>query len=152
MSGNNIKEILFKQCKAFVDGKLATIEKTIKSNQNALASETKSSAGDKHETGRAMLQLEMEKTGQQLKEVHTMQEILARVNLNEFSELIRLGSIVKTNSAVYFIAISAGKILFEDKEYYAISSSSPIGKMLLGRRTDEKISFNGKEILIKKVL
>jgi len=98
------------------------------------------------------LQLEMEKTGQQLKEVHTMQEILARVNLNEFSELIRLGSIVKTNSAVYFIAISAGKILFEDKEYYAISSSSPIGKMLLGRRTDEKISFNGKEILIKKVL
>ncbi len=41
-------------------------------NKKALFSETKSSAGDKHETGRAMLQLEMEKTSQQLAVINQM--------------------------------------------------------------------------------
>ena len=57
----NTKQKLFNACKEFVQDKLSTIEKTIQSNKSALNSETKSSAGDKHETGRAMLQLEMEK-------------------------------------------------------------------------------------------
>ena len=62
----NLKEALFKQCEAFVNKRLRNIEEVISSNQKALQSETKSTAGDKHETGRAMLQLEMEKAGQQL--------------------------------------------------------------------------------------
>ena len=57
----NIKEELLKKCHQFVNNRLQNIEETISSNQTALQSETKSSAGDKHETGRAMLQLEMEK-------------------------------------------------------------------------------------------
>ncbi len=63
----------------FVQNKFETIEQTIQSNKNALNSETKSSAGDKHETGRAMLQLEMEKAGQQLKEVQEMQLQLHKI-------------------------------------------------------------------------
>ena len=63
-----IKEVLFKECEDFVNKRLQTVEDIISSNQKALQSETKSSAGDKHETGRAMLQLEMEKAGQQLAE------------------------------------------------------------------------------------
>ena len=61
-----LKESLFQQCEDFVNTRLQTIQIIISSHQKALSSETKSSAGDKHETGRAMLQLEMEKAGQQL--------------------------------------------------------------------------------------
>ena len=68
------------------------------------------SAGDKHETGRAMLQLEMEKAGQQLKEVQEMKLQLERINLASSTEIVHLGSIVKTNTATYFIAISKGEI------------------------------------------
>lgn len=145
------KNKLYNFCQQFVDEKLQTIEHTIKSNQNALASETKSSAGDKHETGRAMLQLEMEKAGQQLQEVNKMNVILSRVDLSENSQNIRLGSIVKTSLANYFIAISAGKIEINNESYFAISSSSPIGKQLLGKAINDSIAFNNQQIMITEV-
>ena len=64
MKEHLIKKALFAKCEAFVSEKIDSLERGLESHQKALASETKSSAGDKHETGRAMLQLEMEKSGQ----------------------------------------------------------------------------------------
>ena len=147
----NIKQQLYNFCEEFVNEKLQTIEHTIKSNQNDLASETKSSAGDKHETGRAMLQLEMEKAGQQLQEVTKMKVVLSRLDLSESNQNVRLGSIVKTNLANYFIAVSAGKIDIDNETYFAISSSSPIGKQLLGKTINDEISFNQQIIKITTV-
>ena len=56
-----LKEDLLKQCVLFVNDKLEIIETIMSENRKALEQESKSSAGDKHETGRAMLHLEMEK-------------------------------------------------------------------------------------------
>jgi len=61
-----LKQELFKQCEKFVNNRLQTIQEIISSNQKALQSETKSPAGDKHETSRAMWQFAMEKAGQHL--------------------------------------------------------------------------------------
>lgn len=144
-----LKYKLYNHCKSFVNKKLQTIENTIKSNQEALGSETKSSAGDKHETGRAMLQLEMEKAGQQLQVVSIMKKTLDRIDLSEQTEVIRLGSVVKTNTENYFIAISTGKIEIENEVFYAISPSSPIGTLLLGKKLNDSIEFRGKRIDIK---
>ncbi|PHR73211.1 MAG: 3-oxoacyl-ACP synthase [Lutibacter sp.] len=152
MEKMNIKEILYKQCKEFVNTKLTTIENTIKSNQEALASETKSSAGDKHETGRAMLQLEMEKAGQQLQVVSEMKITLERINPQEGSSVCKLGSIIKTNTINYFIAISAGKLIVDETTYYAVSTKSPIGQLLIGKKENELIMFNEKQIVIKSIL
>jgi hypothetical protein len=149
---NSLKEALYKSCSEFVAKKANTIESTIRSNQNALHSETKSSAGDKHETGRAMLQLEMEKAGQQLKEVQQMKLILERVNIVDASELVRLGSVVITSAAKYFIAISVGKITINGIDYFAISPSSPIGQLLLGKKESSEYFFQGKNLKIEKVL
>jgi len=148
----HIKKELFEFCSQIVINKLRTIESTIKSNQKALASETKSSAGDKHETGRAMLQLEMEKAGQQLKVVGEMKQQLDRLDMKFSSKNIRLGSVVFTNQANYFIAISAGKIEIENENYFAISSLSPIGKLLLGKEKNDTIDFRGQSIKIENVL
>ena len=76
-----IKEALFSQCESFVNKRLQTVEAVLSSNQKALQSETKSSAGDKHETGRAMLQLEMEKAGQQLVGITQMQVVLSKIDV-----------------------------------------------------------------------
>lgn len=148
----DIKQNLYNQCKEIVRTKLATIESTIKSNQEALASETKSSAGDKHETGRAMLQLEMEKAGKQLVEVSEMKETLDRIKISTSSEGIKLGSLVTTTMATFFISISAGELTIDSTKYYAVSSKSPIGKLLLGKKKTEKIYFNKKEINIIEVI
>ena len=117
-----------------------------------MSSETKSSAGDKHETGRAMLQLEMEKAGQQLAAVQQMQQTLAKINTLSSSANIALGSVIKTSSACYFLSISAGKLKDKETVYFAISSSSPIGKLLVGKKAEDTFTWNGKEITIDSVL
>lgn len=146
-----IKQELYKLCEAYVNKRLQTVEEIISSNQKALQSETKSTAGDKHETGRAMLQLEMEKASQQLSGVTLMKETLAKLNVAKTSKIAHLGSVVITNTANYFLSISVGQLVVEDKVYFAISVSSPIGKLLLGKKVNDEVIFNGKEIKIKSV-
>jgi transcription elongation GreA/GreB family factor len=148
----NIKEELYKKCQDFVSKRLQTIQNIITSNQKALQSETKSSAGDKHETGRAMLQLEMEKAGQQLASITQMKETLARIDVSKLSKIASLGNIIKTEKVNYFLSISAGQLTVADTNYFAISPSSPIGKLLLGKQEKETITFNGKTIVIKEVI
>ena len=121
------------------------------SNKKALLSETKSSAGDKHETGRAMLQLEMEKASQQIAVVQQMKEILHRINPDDVSKVIRLGSLVHTNKATYYLSISIGAVAVENDMYFVISSSSPIGKLLIGKKVNDIIQFNGQQIKITEV-
>ena len=147
-----IKEALFAHCETFVNNRLQTVNDIISSNQKALQSETKSSAGDKHETGRAMLQLEMEKAGQQLTGIRQMKEILGKINISKTSKNVHLGSIIETNLVSYFLSISTGKIVVNNKVYFAISVSSPIGKLLLGKKVNDFFFFNGKEVIIKEIL
>jgi len=147
-----IKEALFEQCEVFVNKRLYNIENVISSNQKALQSETKSSAGDKHETGRAMLQLEMEKAGQQLSGIAQLKVVLSKIDVLKSSKNACLGSIIVTDKARYFLSISAGQLVVADKRYFAISVSSPIGKLLLGKQEKDMISFNGKTIIINKIV
>jgi len=148
----NIKEEIFLNCKKFVNDKLETVNQIITSNQNALQSETKSSAGDKHETGRAMLQLEMEKASQQFSVVSNMNDVLQKIDIQNKNKISRLGSLIYTNQGIYFLAISIGKIDIANKEIFVISPSSPIGKLLLGKVKGEIIYFNGKQIKILEIL
>ncbi len=147
----SLKESLFKQCELFVNEKSAIIEGIMRSNQIALEQESKSSAGDKHETGRAMLHLEMEKAAQQFEAVKQMRDVLKRIQINSVSERIKLGSLVTTDRGIYFLSISAGALIAEGKSYYAVSVSSPIGACLLGRKQGSEISFGEKTIRIHAV-
>lgn len=148
----SIKETLFKACETFVNERLQNVKQTISSNQNALQSETKSSAGDKHETGRAMLQLEMEKASQQLAGIAAMKAVLNKIDIAKQNNIAHLGSIIYTEKATYFLAISAGQIKVENTVYFAVSISSPIGKILLGKQKNENVVFNGNTIRILKIV
>lgn len=148
----NLKEELLNQCKKFVENRLQTVQKTMISYQNDLESESKSSAGDKHETGRALLQLEMEKTSQQLEGIMQMKEILDKIDISKTSKKVHLGSLVFTQNECYFLSISAGKIGINNDVFYAISTSSPIGKMLLGKQENEQFLFLGNTFTIQKIV
>lgn len=146
-----VKEILYTECKNFLDSRLNSVLERIASIQESLQSETKSSAGDKHETGRAMLQLEREKASNQLKDIQTQQETLAKVKIGMSSEVVRLGSLVKIDKTIYFMAISLGKINIDNATYFAISPSSPIGKILLGKEVGGEFMFNNKQQTIADI-
>ena len=142
-----IKKKLYEACAFFVEEKHNTVATSIESYKKALFSETKNSAGDKHETGRAMLQLEMEKASQQLAVIIKMREVLNKITFENSVGFSCLGSLIITNKSNYFLAISASKIVIENKTYYAISTNSPIGQQLLGKKVGDSISFNKAEIL-----
>ncbi|MFY7670585.1 3-oxoacyl-ACP synthase [Tenacibaculum sp. MEBiC06402] len=147
----SVKKQLFEECQLYVEKREQTIREIMTSNKKALLSETKSSAGDKHETGRAMLQLEMEKASQQIELVQQMKEVLHRINIEDSSDVVRLGSLVHTDKATYYLSISIGAVSVENKMYFVISSSSPIGKLLLGKKVNDAIHFNGQEITITQI-
>ena len=149
---NTIKENLYNQCFEFIENRLLTVQKTISEIQESFTSETKSSAGDKHETGRAMLQLEREKAGNQLSEIVKVKEALSKISVENTSQTIGLGSVVYTTTANYYIAISAGELNIDKEKFYAISSNTPIGKLLIGKNTGELIVFRSQSFKIEEVL
>jgi transcription elongation GreA/GreB family factor len=133
-------------CSKFVENRAETVGEIIASNQKALQSETKSSAGDKHETGRAIVQLEMEKASQQLASIDLMKEVLSKINPEKNSNIVQLGSVVITTLGNYFLSIGMGEIELKNIIYYAVSTSSPIGRILLGLKVGESSVFNEKEM------
>ena len=148
----NIKQDLYHQCLEFIDNRMITVQKTMQEIQESLTTETKSSAGDKHETGRAMLQLEREKAGNQLAEIKKVKEAFSKINIEKTSEVIGLGSVIYTSQANYFIAISAGELKVDDDKFYAISPSTPIGRLLMGKTVGDIVDFRDLDFSIIEVV
>ena len=151
---NNLetKSKLLEQCNAFYHANFKTILFQIEEINKALYSETKSTAGDKYETGRATLQLEREKLGTQLAEQQKLQKVLSRIQNSITSKIVGLGSVVYTTQANYFISISAGELCLDGVVYYAISTQTPIGRLLLGKTVNSEVDFRGQIFTIKKVI
>ncbi len=147
-----IKEALYLQCLNAINYRYQTVQNTINEIQISLTSETKSSAGDKHETGRAMLQLEREKAGNQLAEIQKIKEVLFKIDASQTLKIVGLGSVVYTSQANYFIAISAGELIIAGVKFYAISPSTPIGQLLIGKRVGEEVVFRDQKFTINQII
>ena len=146
-----LKEDLLRQCVLFVNEKSAIVEQQMTEARKALDQESKSSAGDKHETGRAMLHLEMEKASQQLEVVNQMRATLNRIDIRTESKKIKLGSLINTDQGIYFLAISAGQLSVDGRKFYAISAASPIGRQLLGKEKDQSLQLGEKLFKINSI-
>ena len=150
MKEKEIKQELFSQCQYFVSERLNRIQQTLSNIQDSLANETKSSAGDKHETGRAMLQLEMEKLGQQYQTVLSQKDTLRKIDIS-LKNKVQIGSLVFANGFYYFLATSIGQVKIQNTIIMVLSINSPIGTLLLGKNRDDSFVFNGKTVKIESV-
>ena len=148
---SSVKQRLYEFCKSFIENRLMRINSNIDSLQEALTSETKSSAGDKHETGRAMIQLEREKLGNQLAEAQLLQELFKKIPPNKKTSIVGLGSLVITDQQNYYIGISAGELKLDGVSYFAIAPNTPIGKLLLAKVVDDVVVFNSRKIVIRQI-
>ncbi|WP_299776468.1 3-oxoacyl-ACP synthase [uncultured Formosa sp.] len=150
-NNTEIKQQLLKSCETFIQKRLSNVQHNIAEVQEALTSETKSTAGDKHETGRAMLQLEREKFGVQLSEVNLVKQALSKINVLKQSDAVCLGSAIITDASNYFIAISAGEIEVDETKYFAIAPNTPIGQLLLSKRSGDSVKFRTQKFTILNV-
>lgn len=147
-NGNLIKQELHTYCLLQIEKQIKSIEQTLQSITESRNNETKSSAGDKYETGRAMMQMEEEKAKGQLMQAFQVQKELQQIDPLKKSNQVEIGSLVQTNKGTYFISIGMGKIKLDNGLFYAISVQSPIGNKLLGKTVGNSIEFNGTKINI----
>ncbi|MEY4521208.1 MAG: hypothetical protein RIT10_393 [Bacteroidota bacterium] len=107
-----------------------------------MASNAKSSAGDKHETSMSMAQNEQEKIGNQLLEIEKQIEFVKRIPTKNQSEVIGLGSLIKTCENTFYLSIGFGKISYSNQLVFCISPNAPLGQLFLGKKVTDEIIFN----------
>jgi transcription elongation GreA/GreB family factor len=148
---DSIKTALFAFSTDYVMERINRLKTEIKKTQSSANEETKSSAGDKYETGRAMAQLEIEKNTIQLREAEKLLGMLQAIHVDLSSEIIIPGSFVKTNKGDFYISISIGLIKLQQNQYFIIAPDSPIGKLFMGKKVRDVISWNKTQYQITDI-
>jgi transcription elongation GreA/GreB family factor len=146
-----IKSKLYNFCITTIEEKLRVINSVLNSAQTSANHETKSTAGDKHDTARAMAHLESEKNAKQLAEINKLKKVLPYLKDHKSKETVDLGSLVITSNGNYYLSISLGKTELNNNTYFLISAVTPIGKLLTGKKVGDSIQFNGKPIIIEGI-
>ena len=145
MNKSEILQIIQDKLSAKIENFERLIDETRASNN-----ETKSSMGDKFETSREMVQQEINTLQIQLNENVQARNSLKQINTN-LHQTIGLGSLVETDKGLFYIAVSLGQIIFNEKKIFVISTESPLGKILFGKKKGEEISLNNMKQTIKAV-
>ena len=124
---NNFKTQVFQAIIHSLEEKLTVLQNDLEQYRIELSDNTKSSAGDKHETSRAMAQLEMEKLGKSFLETQKLLDLAKQISLNVSQGTIQAGSLVKTDKIHYLLGLPIGKIEVENIFVFCISNTKTIG-------------------------
>ncbi len=146
------KEKLYNKIMTLIDERIASAQLAIATAKESRDSETKSSVGDKYETGRTLMQQEVEKNRIQLHKAEKIKTELENIDLRKKFNKVEFGSLVSDGKIMYFISTALGKIEVDGKSCFCISLASPIGKALRNKCVGDKISFMGKTIEIVEIV
>jgi len=139
------KTALLNQCTRILEEKIHSYQTKISELEFSKSEDTKSSAGDKFETSREMLQQEIDKlTGQLQLQKADLLKINHLLNTSSTST-VGEGSLVITESMTFLIAVSLGKVVIEDVVCYVISVQAPMARAMIGKSVGESFMFNGKD-------
>ncbi len=147
----DFKNNIVRVCKDILNAKITFLNDSLQEVTIAGNNETKSTAGDKHETARAMMQLEQEKLGNQLTDLETQINAFDKIDFSINHVMVSNGSLVETNNGFFLIATAIGKLEIESKTVFVISNKSPLALNLLGLKSNNKTIFNGVNYEIKAI-
>ena len=146
-----IKEELFSHCIHYVEGVISAAQQAIDDARESANDDTKSSAGDKFETGREMMQQEIDRNRKQLVEAIKMKQVLEQIGGFQAADYVQVGSLVICSFANFYISISKGQIMIDGKNYFAVSAVSPIGQKLMRAKVGEEFEFNSMHYKIEAI-
>ncbi len=147
----NIKAQLYQLCQQLMEQRIETAETALEQAREASNDDTKSSAGDKFETTREMMQQEITRNKGLLMDAKQNLQLLKVIKDAPKTEVVKSGSLVNTTEGTFYISISAGQLSVEGKNIFAISAVSPIGQLLIGKKVSDAVSFNNKKYIIKDI-
>lgn len=125
--------------------RITMIESALETARDSSNDDTKSSAGDKYETSREMIQQDINRYQKQLveakKDLQQLISIESKIG-DDTPNFIRLGSLIQTSTGLYLLAISIGALKVRDTNIFVISPASPIGQLLIGKKIGDSFIFN----------
>lgn len=131
------------QCISLLQDRIASITGLIGDAQAASNNDTKSSMGDKYETTREMMQIEINKLQMQLKDAQQMLLAFKTIDAGKKLELVELGACVETDRAIFYLAAAVGKVQHGGQSIMVVSPVSPIGRVMLGKRAGDAFEMQG---------
>lgn len=145
------KEQIHNACLEEVNGRIERLKTDLKEAQEAANEDSKSSMGDKYETGRAMAHLETEKYAGQLSTAREMKAVLEGFNPHKHREEASAGSLVRTSQGLFYLSVSLGQMKINGETVFAVSPVSPIGQVMQEKKTGDHFELNGRSYSIIKV-
>jgi hypothetical protein len=146
-----MKEKLIQYVKNHLDQRIQNSMAAMQAAQESANSESKSSAGDKYETSRAMGHLDREMHGRMYQQAQQERQIVERLDDTITYKKGALGAFMKTTMGNFFLSVSIGQVEIEGEKIMIISPQSPIGALLMHKGVGDSFSFRGKESVIEVV-
>ena len=146
-----LKQKIYNQYLQIINDKVVMLQKVLEDLKESGSNETKSTAGDKHETALAMLQIEQANTRGQLQELLLQKVAFEKIDPTLSAPMIVNGSLIKTNRGYLFMSTALGKVVTENITVTALSPQSPLGQKLMGLKAGEVALINNTEYVIESI-
>ena len=126
-----------------LNNKINDLRLILQESYPSMFDDSKSSAGDKHETALAMAQLEQEKLTKQLNILLLQEASMKVIDPTLKHQKITIGSLVETDKGWYYFSISLGQLICQNNAFFALSLEAPLGQIMRGKVAGEQVTFNG---------
>jgi len=145
------KQKIYNYYLQLVNDKVSRLQQVLADLKESGSNETKSTAGDKHETALAMLQIEQANTRGQLNDALAQKALLEKINPSLSASVIVNGSLVNTNRGYLYLSVALGKAVIENMAVIALSPQSPLGHKLMGLSVSGVAEINGNRYIIESI-
>lgn len=145
------KTELKEHCVSIIQDRIAGLITAMTDAQAAANEETKSSAGDKYETSRAMNQLEKDMQARQLAENKKELAAMMEVDITGDHNVTRAGSLISCNEMDFFLLGGLGKMVVDGVTVFVISPNAPLAQSLMGKKKGDDFVFNRQTMEIREL-
>ena len=146
------KQLVHQALETKVQMRIRDLQAALNDAMEATADDSKSTAGDKHETSRAMAHIEQEKLGFQHAEAKKLVEVLQRIDPSSSSPTIRLGSLVETSIGWFYLSVGLGQLTIDGQTVFCLTPLAPFGQVLIGKKVGDQLQWQGKEVEVIEII
>lgn len=145
------KQQLKAACIELLHERLQVILDAMEQSQQSANNEDKSSAGDKHETSRAMSQLDNEMQAKQLEEVRHELQLIEPIDVSKTYGKGRTGAVVVCKHNTFFVAAGLGAQTLTGQKVVFISPHAPLALLFKDKKKGDLFLFNKVEYSVVDV-
>lgn len=146
-----LKQKVYNHYLQAVNDKIKELQQVLAELKESASNETKSTAGDKHETALAMLQIEQANVGGQLQDMLNKRSAMVKIDPSVSAKQIIKGSLIKTSRGYLFLSIALGKADVEGIAVTALSPESPLGIKMIGLSAGNTAEINQAKYTIESI-